>query len=90
MKRLFYLAFILSALQACSSRTPIIDGETPFVVGKIIRYSDTHSEYFAIDSDSGKFRHSLQNLPSIVLPSGMYQINDTITSHFVEPQIVIN
>lgn len=64
--------------QSCGNRTPIIDGEVPFVVGKIVKYDDSHSEYYAIHYGSGKFLVNTQSYPSIILPSGLYQINDTI------------
>ena len=67
-------------LQSCGNRTPIIDGEVPFVVGKIEKYNETHSKYYAVDNKSGQFKIDFETMPAIILPSRMYQINDTIKS----------
>lgn len=67
-------------LQSCGNRTPIIDGEKPFVVVKIVKYDETHSKYYAVDYNSGEWKGGFETKPAIILPSRMYQINDTIKS----------
>lgn len=81
-KDIFYLLLILVILQSCGDRSPIIDGEKPFVVGKILKYNDTHSKYYATDEESGVLANIVQDYPMIVLPSRMYRIGDTIKCGF--------
>lgn len=78
----FYVLLSVVIFQSCGDRTPIIDGESPFVVGTIIKYNDTHSKYFAIDRASGEWSSNFEGDPMIILPSRMYQIGDTIKSGF--------
>lgn len=83
IKKLSYiLYFVLTVVlfSSCGNRTPIIDGETPFIVEKIIKYNTTHSKYIARDMKSGEWSNNFQGNPAIILKTGLYQINDTI--HF--------
>ena len=77
----FYTLLSVVFLQSCY-RTPIIGGEKPFVVGVIVKYSDTHSKYIAIDEESGEWKSNFEGNPVIILPSRMYQIGDTIKPEF--------
>ena len=77
-----YIIMLVCILQSCGDRTPIIDGKNPFIVGKIIKYSETHSKYFAINRESGEWSSNFEGNPMIILPSRMYQIGDTIKSGF--------
>lgn len=81
-RHFFYALLSVVILQSCGDRTPIIDGEKPFVVGKIVKYNDTHSKYFAVDDASGEWSSNFEGKPMIILPSRMYQIGDTIKSGF--------
>lgn len=72
------VVLLLLSLSSCGARTPIISGESPFIVDKISRYDDTHSKYTARDGESGVFRSNFSKNPVIVLPSRMYNIGDTI------------
>ena len=78
----FYAMLSVVILQSCGDATPIIDGDTPFVVGTIIKYSDTHSMYIADNFDCGHYVNPANGYPTIILPSRMYQIGDTIKSGF--------
>jgi hypothetical protein len=81
-RHFFYALLAVVILQSCGNRTPIIDGEKPFVVGTIVKYNETHSKYFAIDSKSGEWISNFEGKPMIILPSRMYQIGDTIKCEF--------
>lgn len=81
-RHFFYALLAVVILQSCGDRTPIIDGEKPFVVGTIVKYNETHSKYFAIDEASGEWSSNYEGNPMIILPSKMYQIGDTIKSGF--------
>lgn len=82
LRNLFYVLLVVVILQSCGNRAPIINGEKPFIVEKIEKYNETHSKYYAADNESGIFYSKAQGRPLIVLPSGMYQIGDTIKSGF--------
>jgi hypothetical protein len=90
-KKISVLIIVLSILfsisfQSCGSRTPIIDGSKPFVVRSIEKISETHCMYVAINAGSGHFGNPLETNAAIVLPIGMYQVNDTISvSGFNKP-----
>ena len=86
LKSLVVIITLGIILQSCGNQSPIIDGKTPFVVGSIERYDDTHSKYYAISEDSGIWSNNGEGNPMIILPSGLYQINDTITSDFKKKQ----
>ena len=81
-RHFFYALLVVVILQSCGDRTPIIDGEKPFVVGAIVKYNDTHSRYFAVDNESGDWNSNFGGKPMIILPSRMYRIGDTIKSGF--------
>lgn len=81
-RNFFYVLLSVVIFQSCGNGTPIIDGETPFVVGTIKKYSNTHSMYIADDHNSGKFVNPMQGFPTIILPSRMYNVGDTIKSVF--------
>lgn len=81
-RHFFYALLAVVILQSCGDRTPIIDGEKPFVVGTIVKYNETHSKYFAIDDKSGEWSSNFEGNPMIILPSRMYQIGDTIKCGF--------
>ena len=81
-RHFLYCLLAVVILQSCGDRTPIIDGEKPFVVGTIVKYNDTHSKYFAVDDASGEWSSNFEGNPMIILPSRMYQIGDTIKSGF--------
>lgn len=83
MKKLLILITSIILL-SCGDRTPIIGGKVPFVVSKIVKYNDTHSEYYALSKESGKWGDNAEGVPVIILPSGLYQINDTITIKYFE------
>lgn len=68
------LIFILSS---CGNRTPIIGSEYPFIVYKITSYNSTHSIYTSNNWESGAYYPGAE-LPEIILPSGAYNIGDTI------------
>ena len=77
MKKIIILLIVF--LSACNS-PPKIDGKPPFVVGEIVRHSSTHSSYYAQSSKSSNILHvAWYSKPMIVLPIGVYNINDTIT-----------
>lgn len=80
--RHFYALLVVVIFQSCGDGTPIIDGEKPFVVGRIVKYNETHSKYFAIDRKSGEWSSDFEGKPMIILPSRIYQIGDTIKSGF--------
>lgn len=80
--KFFYALLVVVVLQSCGNSNPIINGETPFVVGRIEQYNKTHSKYFAIDDKSGEFATVFEGNPLIILPSRMYNIGDTIKSGF--------
>ncbi len=77
MKKLV-LGLGLLVLNSCGYRTPIIDGNKPFIVAEIKKYSNTHSVYTAQDDESGVWTNNFEHSPRIALPSGMYNIGDTI------------
>ena len=78
----FYAMLSVVILQSCGNGIPIIDGETPFVVGTIKKYSNTHSMYISDNQNSGQFVNPMQGYPTIILPSRMYNVGDTIKSVF--------
>ena len=77
MKKLGFIFSVL-VLTSCGYRTPIIDGKKPFVVEEIEKYDDTHSIYTSKDEGSGVWNDNTESNPRIALPSGMYNIGDTI------------
>lgn len=77
MKKLPIL--LVSILLSCGYRAPIIGGESPFIISEISKYNDTHSKYYAGSYKSGKSSSGMEGLPMMILPTGLYQINDTIT-----------
>lgn len=78
MKNKIILISTILVLTSCGYRTPIIDGDKPFVVAGIEKYNDTHSIYTAQDEESGVWNNNFEDTPRIALPSGMYNIGDTI------------
>ena len=78
MKNKIILIITVLVLTSCVYRTPMINGNKPFVVAGIEKYNDTHSIYTAQDGESGIFISNLESAPRIALPSGMYNIGDTI------------
>jgi len=81
MRNYIYYSFVIIIIQSCGNRTPIIDGDNPFVVEAIIKYDETHSSYFAVDNAMDYFS-SFQGQQMIILPSRLYKIGDTIKSDF--------
>lgn len=81
-RHFFFALLAVVIIQSCGDRTPIIDGEKPFVVGTIVKYNDTHSKYFSVDRESGEWSSNFEGNPMIILPSRMYQIADTIKAGF--------
>lgn len=77
-KKLIYLFMIVLLIQSCTS-SPILEGETPFVVDMIIEYDDTHSIYHSKYTKGGTNYITTRTNAEIVLPTGYYQIGDTIT-----------
>jgi hypothetical protein len=77
-----FLILMVVNVTSCGKQSPIIGGETPFVVESIKKYDDTHSEYYSVSIGSGNFVSGLEGKPMIILPTGMYQINDTIDVDF--------
>lgn len=81
MKKLVFLVLVAIAssflVSSCGHTTPIIGDETrPFVIKKIKYYSKTHSKYVGSDNaDNNPFSVAS---PAIILPTGMFNINDTI------------
>ena len=78
MKKLILVCGLLT-IAACGHRTPMLDSDKPFVVAEIEKYDETHSIYTAQDEGSGVWDGNLESNPRIALPSGMYNIGDTIT-----------
>jgi len=78
--RLFvFIVFIV--LTSCSS-TPTIDGKSPFIVREIRTVDDSMSEYVSYVMTVG--------YPTIILPSRMYNIGDTISLVKLIKQIKYN
>jgi hypothetical protein len=77
MKKLILVCGLLTIV-SCGYRTPMIEGNKPFVVAGIEKYNDTHSIYTAQDEESGVWNSNGEGNPRIALPSGMYNIGDTI------------
>lgn len=86
MKRLNTLLIIIVSLVivSCKDSRPILGGEIPFIVTKIERYDETHSEYYCAtwlnkeqppSSKSGGLGYGSA---SIILPTGDFSIGDTI------------
>ncbi len=71
---------IVLLMQSCIDRAVKLNTKIPFVVNKIERYSNTHSTYYAKSSEVGtySFWGDLLPIPHIMLPTGYYQISDTI------------
>jgi len=78
MNKTIYLILAIILLHSCGERIPILDGEEPFVVESITTYNDTHCIYVAHDWNSG-YSFWAMGEPQIILPTGLYQINDTIS-----------
>lgn len=66
---------------SCGNESPILDGKTPFVVVEVKKYSDTHSEYYGRfnGGEGAKYNFLGSWYPMIVLPTGYYNVGDTIT-----------
>jgi hypothetical protein len=80
------LFLMLLFLTACGRDTPIVDGHTPFIVGKIKSQFSGYDkckdlcmyiseEQLNMGYDSGLF----SSWAAIIAPCGLYQIGDTIT-----------
>jgi len=79
MKKLTILICII-ILTACGYETPKLnDIETPFVVDKIKQIDNTHSKYQANNVNAGGGYNLFGSWQCvIILPTGMYNIGDTI------------
>ena len=77
-----FVILMVVNITSCGHQSPIIGGEVPFVVEKIKKYDDTHSKYYSVNSGSGELVFGVEKKPMIILPTGMYQINDTIDVDF--------
>lgn len=84
MKKIIIIFAIVICMTACyAPATPIIGGDTPFIVTGIERYNDSLSVYrgyvlseASTNSELGPFTFGTD--PAIILPTGSYNINDTI------------
>lgn len=78
--KIFFL--LLSViLFGCGDRTPIINSDVPFIVDKIERYSNdgSLSTYYGRTYSMGDVRGIwFEKYPSIILPTRMFQVGDTI------------
>jgi hypothetical protein len=77
MKTLFTIlisVFILS----CRPSTPIICDNPAFIVSEIDEIAPGLCEYFSSNNGCGWNRNGFSQKPSIVLPSKMFNIGDTI------------
>jgi len=71
--------FVISSLLLACDRTPIINGAKPFVVTKIDDIGNGMCEYYGTaEANEANKKNVFNVLPSIVLPSRMYNIKDTI------------
>ena len=69
--------FVISSLLLACDSTPIINGTKPFVVTKIDNIGNGMCEYYG-DETARWDGSGFSGRPSIVLPSRMYNIGDTI------------
>ena len=78
---IFFLVLIALLATSCGNEQPILnDINSPFVIYEISKYNDTHSSYCNSMDGSGSTRNKPfgSGFARIVLPTGMYNIGDTI------------
>lgn len=77
LTKVFIVLSICCFFSSCDS-TPIIDSKNPFVVNQINEIGDDMSEYYG--GNSARWgANPLSGRPSIVLPSRIYNIGDTVS-----------
>ena len=77
MKKITFLITLLILVATSCRNVPIIGGKSkPFVVGEIVNMGDNMSKYYAESWDSGRGLYI--TVPSVILPSKMFNIGDTI------------
>lgn len=72
----FFILLVMCCFSSCDS-TPIIDGKNPFIVNQIDDVGNGMSEYYG-SSNVRYGGNGFSGRPSIVLPSRLYNIGDTV------------
>jgi hypothetical protein len=78
MKTILLIAIGIVSLASCN-KVPIIDGETPFIVNKIVEYNKIRGMSIYYGQEDAGVLDNFAKYPAIVLPSRKYNIGDTIT-----------
>ena len=74
-----FIVLLMLVLTGCFRDRIDLDKEHPFVVKSIDKYNDYNSLYTAKTCNQVKGTHFNSCYKEIVLPTGMYNIGDTIT-----------
>jgi hypothetical protein len=70
--KILLLIAVITVLQSCGYNPPVLnDSKHPFIVESVDKINDMHSRY-----KSSPYQHGYNG--EIILPTGMYNINDTI------------
>lgn len=74
-----YLVLAVVTFTSCGNEPPVFnDLENPFIVGEISQKSKTHSIYYKNKMSSLGTSFFGSWYQAVVLPSGMYNVGDTI------------
>jgi len=77
MKTILIFILLVFTLSSCGDYTPMLNSKNPFVVHSIVNIGHGFSEYYGnVDASYDNF---LGGRPTIVLPTKMFNIGDTIT-----------
>jgi hypothetical protein len=76
IKAIIILAFVVFCFVSCDS-TPVVGGDKPFIVNEISDIGGGMSEYYG-GYEASYDRNGFSGRPSIVLPSRLYNIGDTV------------
>ena len=79
LKSLFILCLVI-CITSCGNEQPILnDSANPFIVSSAEAYNETHTSYYNTDLKGGTVNNVIGSwYARIVLPTGMYNVGDTI------------
>lgn len=70
---------VICCMTSCYPATPILDGETPFVVREIRTFNDSMAVYVGDDMAGIMCGFGPGYDPELIAPLGKYNLKDTIT-----------
>ena len=79
LTKAFFILLVSCCLYSCGNEPPVInDKNNPFIVGEISQKSNTHSIYYKNKISKKGTSVFGSWYEAIVLPTGMYNVGDTI------------